>query len=54
MKRVYRAPLFLSVLTIVGLLSALLGDELWDAISWVLLVVPLSVMSFSLYRSKNI
>jgi hypothetical protein len=33
-----------------GLLSALFGDGLWDAISWLLLALPLSVLIFSVYR----
>jgi hypothetical protein len=53
LKVVYKVPFVLSVLTCAGLLSALLGDGLWDAISWVLLLAPLLLLSFFLYRSKK-
>lgn len=44
-KTIYRIPLALSAIIAVGLLSALLGDGLWDVISWVLLAVPLLLLS---------
>jgi hypothetical protein len=44
--KVYRVPLFLSFVTTVGLLSALLGDGVWDAFSWVLLAIPITVIAW--------
>lgn len=41
--RLWGAPLVLGVLTALGLMSALLGDGLWDAVSWVALAVPVAV-----------
>jgi hypothetical protein len=52
-KSVYRIPLSLSAITIAGLLSALLGDGLWDALSWALLTVPLFLLGFFLCCSKK-
>jgi hypothetical protein len=43
-KRVYRVPLVLSAITSLGLLFALLGDGIWDAISWLLLAIPLLLL----------
>jgi hypothetical protein len=40
-ENVYRLPWLLAVLSVVGLLSALFGDGLWDFASWVALSVPL-------------
>ncbi len=51
--KVYRIPLVLSLITSAGLLSALLGDGVWDALSWALLAVPLFLVSLSLFRSKK-
>ena len=51
-KTVYRAPLALSIITIVGLLSGLLGDGIWDAFSWLLLVVPLLLLAYFLNRAR--
>lgn len=52
-KTVYRIPLSLSIITTAGLLSALLGDGIWDAFSWMLLTVPLFLVGFLLCRSKK-
>jgi hypothetical protein len=38
--RMWGAPLMLALLTIVGLVSALLGDGVWDYLSAVALAVP--------------
>lgn len=34
---IFRAPLLLGLATLAGLLAALLGDGVWDALSWALL-----------------
>lgn len=39
-------PIVLGVLTTVGLLSALLGDGVWDALSWVTLGIPVVVCAW--------
>jgi hypothetical protein len=44
MRRVFGIPLLLGLLSAVGLLSALLGDHLWDALSWLTLSLPVSVI----------
>ena len=35
--KIYRVPALLAALSIVGLLSALLADGIWDALSWLCL-----------------
>jgi hypothetical protein len=42
--QVFGVPILLGVLSIVGLLSALLGDEVWDTLSWLALGVPCVVI----------
>lgn len=37
-------PILLGVLSTVGLISALLGDDIWDALSWIALGVPCAVI----------
>ena len=37
---IFRWPLLLAALSLLGLLSALLGDELYDVLSWLSLGVP--------------
>lgn len=43
--RVFAIPLLLGLLSVVGLLSALLGDNVWDALSWFALGVPCAVIA---------
>ena len=48
----WAAPLMLVALTVFGLASALLGDDVWDVLSWITLAVPLVVcVVFALRRS---
>ncbi len=42
--KVYGTASLIAVLTLFGLLSALLGDGVWDALSWVFLAIPLAVI----------
>jgi hypothetical protein len=44
MRRVFGIPLLLGLLSAVGLLSALLGDGPWDALSWLTLGLPVAVI----------
>jgi hypothetical protein len=44
-RKIYGSASVLAAITGSGLLSALFGDGLWDAVSWVALAVPLFVMS---------
>ena len=37
---IFRVPLALAAVSGVGLASALLGDGVWDALSWVALGIP--------------
>jgi hypothetical protein len=37
-------------LSTVGLLAALIGDDVWDAISWVSLAIPFVLFVFFIYR----
>ncbi|MDE1175838.1 MAG: hypothetical protein PW789_04450 [Edaphobacter sp.] len=45
-RRVYGAAIVLAVITLYGLLSALVGDGIWDALSWVAMAVPLVVIAW--------
>ncbi|ANI17596.1 hypothetical protein [Pseudomonas citronellolis] len=51
--RVFRWPLALAVLSLVGLISALVGDGPWDALSWFALGVPLAVILAALARARR-
>ncbi len=45
-RQIWMAPVLLGVVTIVGLLSALLGDGVWDLVSVVALAVPVGVIGW--------
>jgi len=49
-RKVYGPAAILAAITAYGLLSALLGDGVWDAISWVALACPLVVIARMLGR----
>jgi hypothetical protein len=46
LKKVYGPPLSLAVVTLIGLLSALVGDGLCDALSWICLGIPVIVIAW--------
>jgi len=50
---IYRWPALLIVVVAGGLLSALLGDGIWDSLSWLLLDIPLLVVAFCLLRPSS-
>jgi hypothetical protein len=41
--QIFRWPAILAVMTTVGLVSALLADGVWDALSWLMLLVPTAI-----------
>ena len=47
---IYKWPTLLFVIIAGGLLSALLGDGIWDRLSWLLLGIPLLVIVFCYMR----
>jgi hypothetical protein len=51
--RVWRWPLAIGVGSAVGLVSALVGDGAYDALSWVLLSVPV-VVTVAALRARRL
>lgn len=45
---IWTIPLILAVISGMGLLAALNGDRLWDALSWLSLGIPLIVGAYYL------
>ena len=41
--QVFRWPTVIGVASLAGLLSALIGEGLWDGVSWLLLAIPVGV-----------
>lgn len=44
LRQVFAAPLAIAILSGIGLVSALLGDDIWDVLSWLALTVPVVVI----------
>jgi hypothetical protein len=51
--QVWRMPVLLSVVSAVGLISALLGDGSWDVVSWVALGAQVGVILWYIVRSRS-
>jgi len=51
--RVFRWPAGLALLTLGGLLSALLGDGLWDALGWAALAPALGLCLRGLWLASR-
>lgn len=49
-KPVYKIPAIVGVLTCVGLLAALVGDDGYDITSWIALSVPLALLGWHLFK----
>ena len=51
--KVWGAPIALAVLGAAGLVAALLGDGVLDALSWLLLSVPLAVVIWYVAKRRR-
>ncbi|BBB98544.1 hypothetical protein ACVL91_001935 [Bradyrhizobium elkanii] len=52
--QIFGAPLVIAIVSTVGLISALVGDGWWDAVSWVGLGLPvLLYLVFTWRRQPN-
>lgn len=41
--QIFAVPLAIGVVSAIGLVAALVGDDIWDAIGWIGLGIPLAV-----------
>ncbi len=41
--QIFAWPSIIAALNMIGLLSALLGDGIWDGVSWIVLAVPVAL-----------
>jgi len=49
--QIWTAPIVLGIVSAIGLMSALLGDGIWDALSWVPLTAPIAAVLWSVVRA---
>lgn len=52
-RKLWGKPFIIGIITLIGLLSALIGDYLWDGLSWLMLSIPVLVVLFFFCRSKT-
>ena len=50
-RQIWAAPIVLGIASAIGLISALLGDGIWDALSWVTLTAPIAVVLWFVVRA---
>lgn len=50
--RLWSLPLLIALLTAGGLVVALLGDGIWDALSWLMFAAPLMSITWILTRPR--
>lgn len=50
LRRTLAVPALLAASSVVGLLSALFGDGVWDALSWATLGLPLAAIAWAWRR----
>ncbi|MBR2120836.1 MAG: hypothetical protein IJ935_19780 [Afipia sp.] len=50
--QIFAIPLVLGVLSIVGLVSALVGDGLWDGVSWLTLTIPILLCGYFFLKRR--
>lgn len=50
---IWTIPLVLSVLSLIGLIAALVGDGFMDFVSWLTLGIPLVIIGWYVYRPQG-
>ena len=53
LRQVFAAPAAIAALSGIGLVSALLGDDIWDVLSWLTLTVPVIVILWCWMRPPS-
>jgi hypothetical protein len=50
LRQVFAAPLAIAILSTIGLISALVGDDIWDVLSWLTLAIPVAIILYCWLR----
>jgi hypothetical protein len=53
LRRIFRWPTIIAATSLIGLLSALIGDGAWDGLSWAMLVPPVVIGLLATCRGRN-
>ena len=52
-KKIWQTPMLLTILTLFGLLAALLGEGIWHLLSWIAMLIPLVVVIWFWFIRKS-
>lgn len=52
-RKIYGPPAGVASMTLCGLISALLGDGVWDVVSWIVLTVPLLLILWKCSKGRS-
>lgn len=44
--QIFAVPIVIGVLSVIGLIAALVGDGIWDGVSWLTLVIPIVLCGY--------
>ncbi|MFY4728910.1 hypothetical protein [Nitrospira sp. BLG_2] len=50
-RQIWAAPIVLGIVSAIGLVSALLGDGIWDALSWMAFTAPIAAILWAIARA---
>jgi hypothetical protein len=50
---IFLVPAIIAVVSCAGLISALVGDDIWDVLSWMTLSVPVGVCVWYAFRRRS-
>lgn len=53
LSQIFGWPLVIGVLSTVGLIAALVGDGIWDGVSWLALLLPILLYAMFLLRPRR-
>jgi hypothetical protein len=51
--QIFMIPLVLGVLSTMGLISALVGDGIWDGVSWITLGIPILLCVYFFLKPRR-
>jgi len=51
--QIFGIPLLTALLSAIGLVSALVGDGIWDSVSWVMLLFPILLCVYCLRQAQK-
>jgi len=51
--QIFAVPALIGVMSIVGLVAALVGDGMWDGLSWLMLLAPIVIYLACIYLPRR-